>query len=914
MQNGSIGRLYSILKGQPRPLLLLGAGASLRSGIPTASGVVERAARWAYAHEYGRSEDDPRLQRSDWFPWLQGHSWYDRQSAFVDNYPSVVEHLLQPRHARAEFFRKLLSPGIGPSVGYDKLAEFLHLGFIHTVLTTNFDALLTEMRTLKGRPHFINVIQTSSDYTKFTTSPSYPQLVYLHGSVDHYTDKNLIQEVQRLDPKLVRMLSPLLRDHPLIVVGYRGAEPSVMEHLLIENAESSNFYRHGIFWCRRTTERDLPLPPLVTQLAETIGPNFTAIDIEGFDELFARDLWALNQDSESSFESSITTSPPFVSPTFDMEPSGAGLDELDWSTLRTRIVQYAKTLEISIPAQVERAWITEQLFHLNLAVRDSNGPRMTKAGLLLFGKRPQDEILASKTRVTAVGNPEWLNAASGRATSEGSSTFENVVEGNLWEQFEKITEFVGAFNRAFRLKGETSESVVPYPPLALKEIIVNALVHRDYRANEPILIEITSTSIKVFNRGGLVEEVRHRVEAGSIETEIRRGRRGIKGYRNPVLADLFYGSGEMDKAGSGLSDVLRDVRNNGGDVRFGPDVDNSSFEVEIFSRPEAVDKTTGTASPLVATTSRYVANVIEVSHLPSQMFHAGITARHVSQIWKQLPDQWIPPFLLIDRRVFSFYDPEARDNPLSQLLEGGDQETIDTEEFSSSAEGSRRLVQLLNLSFEAHLYHLGLVVDKKRKRAYFRRTEEGPRSITYQARLRRATRTVVKARVSKRTTKVLYWEHEAFGYRFERLGDTWGLLIDPGYVFSFDGFKGLLAPERVNRLSTQRAARDYNNAVLNDLSFWLWFISGAEPGSFDLRTGPPLREGAPSEKAECTSTPVISLVSKLPVVAVTDSTLLDEMLPPVEEGEADEELLAELERLAELYQDTQDGEKHADPS
>src|ERR1017187_258324 len=198
MQNGSIGRLYSILKGQPPPILLLGAGASVRSGIPTAGGVVERAARWAYAHERGRSEEDPRLQRSDWLPWLQHHPWYDRQSAFVDNYASVVEHLLQPRHARAEFFRKLLNPGVGPSPGYDKLAEFLHLGFFHTVLTTNFDALITDTRTLKGRPHFINVIQTSSDYTKFTTSPAYPQLVYLHGSVDHYTDKNLIQEVQRL--------------------------------------------------------------------------------------------------------------------------------------------------------------------------------------------------------------------------------------------------------------------------------------------------------------------------------------------------------------------------------------------------------------------------------------------------------------------------------------------------------------------------------------------------------------------------------------------------------------------------------------------------------------------------------------------------------------------------------------------
>jgi len=59
-------------------------------------------------------------------------------------------------------------------------------------------------------------------------------------------------------------------------------------------------------------------------------------------------------------------------------------------------------------------------------------------------------------------------------------------------------------------------------------------------------------------------------------------------YRKPVLADLYYGSGQMDKKGSGLSDVLRDVRTNGGDVRFGPNGDNTAFEIEILSRPEAV--------------------------------------------------------------------------------------------------------------------------------------------------------------------------------------------------------------------------------------------------------------------------------------------------------------------------------------
>jgi SIR2-like domain/Putative ATP-dependent DNA helicase recG C-terminal len=912
MQIGSIGRLYSLLKGRPRPVLLLGAGASVRSGIPAAAGVVERAARWAYAHEHGRSEDDPRLQRSDWLPWLQQHLWFDRDAKLVENYPAVVQHLLQPRHARAEFFRKLLSPGIEPSAGYDKLAEFLHQGLIHTVLTTNFDSLILDMRTLKGRPHFISAIQTDSDYTKFSTDPQYPQLVYLHGSVDHYTDKNIIEEVQRLDGRLVEMLLPLLRDRPLIVIGYRGTEPSVMQHLFAENAEAAHFYRHGIFWCRRGAEAAGALPPLVDQLAKTIGANFSTVQIEGFDELFARDLWALNLDAELSFSYHDASNPHQRSPTFDMEVTDVDFGDVDWSTLHTRILQYSTALQLGVPAHVDRAWITEQLFYLNLAARDTRlaRERLTNAGVLLFGKRPKSYIATAVTRIKAIGSSEWLRRThppnEAPTNNEDDQHFESVIEGNLWEQFEQITRFLGVFNRPFRLKGEVSESVIPYPPLALKEVIVNALVHRDYRMTGNIVIFVTASSIKISNPGGLVEEVKHRVETGSIETEIRRGRRGLKGYRNPVLADLFYGSGEMDKRGSGLSDVLRDVRNNGGDVRFGPNPDNTQFEIEIYSRPEAVDEATRTASPLVATTSRYVANVLEITQMPNRLFHAGTAVQRVSEIWGETAGQYIPPFILLDRRFFSFHDLEDSTNPLSKLLDGGDLEGLSVSELVSMPDGSRKLVQLLNLSLEEHLYRLGLLVDKKRKRAYFPKTDDGPRTITYQARLRKATRTVVKTRISPRTEKVVYWEHEALSYRFEQIGDTWGLFVDPGYVFTFDGLKGLLAPERVNKLSTQRASRDYNSAVLNDISFWLWVLSRGEPGTFDLALGPQISETLPGETRVIKrigdySKSRISLASRFPTAIVTDSNLLEGDEVFIEETEPDPELIAELEEIAESH-------------
>jgi len=45
---------------------------------------------------------------------------------------------------------------------------------------------------------------------------------------------------------------PLLESTPLIVIGYRGAEPSIMESLL--GAASGVKFRHGIYWCVRNAE------------------------------------------------------------------------------------------------------------------------------------------------------------------------------------------------------------------------------------------------------------------------------------------------------------------------------------------------------------------------------------------------------------------------------------------------------------------------------------------------------------------------------------------------------------------------------------------------------------------------------------------------------------------------------------
>ena len=132
----------------------------------------------------------------------------------------------------------------------------------------------------------------------------------------------------------------------------------------------------------------------------------------------------------------------------------------------------------------------------------------------------------------------------------------------------------------------------PYPPDALREIVVNALVHRDYEKNEPIVVEIEQNCIRVLNPGGVVQDVIEQMTAvprneirDTFETKIKGGARGIQGYRNPVVSDLFYGTADMERAGSGLPDVWQKCDENKNEVNFGPIDDNAAFEITISRRP-----------------------------------------------------------------------------------------------------------------------------------------------------------------------------------------------------------------------------------------------------------------------------------------------------------------------------------------
>lgn len=838
LQTALIGRLRLLFVRGPDPIFLLGAGASVKSGIPLAGKMVEEIARWGYCLENGHAPEDPRPRRSDWEPWLRKHKWYREDWDPADNYPAAVNNILHPRQTRKDFFLDLLDTQVQPSRGYEHIAELMARKHVRTVLTTNFDPILRDVCKANKRLHHVEVIQTESDYTKLSTSPQYPQISYLHGSVEHYTDKNTLTEInEALDAALVSKLLPLLRDHPLIVIGYRGAEASVMRHLLINHAKEASNYRHGIYWCARNYEEEDPdsLAPFVHELAGEIQKNFQVVPIDGFDEVMDT-LWqhVQHRQPDSHRTQTAEAAEAVRSRPYDLEMlTDSSLDDFEWPPMRVRLLQYCKRTNIQVPPAWNDEWIVQLQCDQDLASRTDTGNIFpTVGGYLLFAKTPQHRIQTAQVIVRLAGDRQWLRSVFDISDAQA----EQVIEGNLWLQLEEIYALLSRVNRSFLLKeGRHSKSVYPYPPDALREMVVNALVHRDYERDKPILIEIEQTSIRVRNPGGLVQDVvvqmrgtPHEGIKSGFETKIKGGERGIRGYRNPVVADLFYGAEEMEKAGSGLSDVWQQSKKNKNEVNFGPIDDNTAFEITISSRPEVVDDITGTASSSRHST-RYASNLLEVVSLPDVVWHAGTQARKVKDVWEKTGADWLPPFMCYAERLFTFDNLSTPDNPLSAVIDTRDIGKMTIEEFTD-AYGEPRFVRLLNTCFFRHLEAQGLRVDKSRRRAYFPRTDKGPRKITYQARLRLATRTVVK-------NQKRYWEHKSFWFRFERFGDVWALVVLPSYVFTTDGKESLLQRDLVNRFSTKCQSRDYNNVVHNDLVFWTWVLSGEKHGTFSLNTG-----------------------------------------------------------------------------
>ena len=132
------------------------------------------------------------------------------------------------------------------------------------------------------------------------------------------------------------------------------------------------------------------------------------------------------------------------------------------------------------------------------------------------------------------------------AVFEGSkkSVFKDRRElsGSLLEQMEEAFNYIDRYNRTrAEFSGLDRLDMRDYPPEAIREALLNAIVHRDYSFSGATLISIFEDRIEFVTIGGLVK--------GITLDDVKLG---ISVLRNPHLANIFYRLRLIEAYGTGI--------------------------------------------------------------------------------------------------------------------------------------------------------------------------------------------------------------------------------------------------------------------------------------------------------------------------------------------------------------------------
>lgn len=784
--------------------------------------MVRQIARFALASERGRSpEMTTDIMESDIKRFLKKYSWGD-SDLLEEMFPYAVQELLNPSTKRRVFFNRILGNLAKPNVGYQSLARLMQRGLLNTVITTNFDSLIeTALRNFPAHSQSITTInKVKGDSVNFAPYQK-NQIIYLHGAVEFYTDRNTIEETERLDHLLVEKVRSIISYAPLIVIGYRGFEQSIMNHLLNGGLATSDNYKHGVYWCSRYPERN---HSNVIEFSKKLANNFFSVQIDGFDETLTyldKILEGL-AGFQSSFASDASVKRSDVS--FDKEGAiGVNMEDLHLDLLYTVAKSYAKTIH-GIELKVEEL---DRFLQANeFAQIDENGKLIPTKGLyLLVGKDVTERFPHLKTL--------FIN----------DTKQQKVFDGNLLTQFEQLREELlhGPLNRSVRIKLPSgSVEMTPYSERALIELLVNFMAHRDYTSKELSRIDIVSgKSITFTTPGGLLPEVHLRLspEKDGSFTPVMN----VYQVRNPVISDIFLSQGVMDKAGSGLVDVVNLMTEHYGSAAFSTGASNKIVEATLKQAASSGDKVAMTANP-VSNPVRYITNILPFIALPEKVYRVPLDQRFARRNGERFPEmkEGDPIRNIAFRRhegeLWLFGDPDNVGSYIQQVGYLEHARPFETEKMIEDDEFRNVFVNLLRRSFEIKLRSLDaqLRVESKNKRAYFIKKNDDGYTLTYDSAQRRGVeRGLVKRRDFTTSTE---YENEGLYYSVVQFGESWGVQIKHFYVFTDSSGVEPLAGLKQTRRATKRYKFDRNQAVRADLQFWTTFLSGRQ-STIDLGMG-----------------------------------------------------------------------------
>jgi len=219
--------------------------------------------------------------------------------------------------------------------------------------------------------------------------------------------------------------------------------------------------------------------------------------------------------------------------------AGVSLHDLD-ATLLLRVASEAEGGKRFVFSGPHTA--IEILRELDLAEGDS----LRNSAFALFGRKPDHRFPQMRVRAVAY-----------RGKDQESLKDSRMIGGNLFEIVDRSLAFLqdhAPISSEIPRAGLQRQQKAPFPFVAVREALLNAIIHRDYAPSDgSVSISIFSDRVEIWNIGGL--------PVGMTIHELSRVHASRP--RNPDIAHLFMLHGQIERIGSGTRRILREFRSVG---------------------------------------------------------------------------------------------------------------------------------------------------------------------------------------------------------------------------------------------------------------------------------------------------------------------------------------------------------------
>ena len=173
----------------------------------------------------------------------------------------------------------------------------------------------------------------------------------------------------------------------------------------------------------------------------------------------------------------------------------------------------------------------------NLELTERHG--LKRAACLLFSDRPEQYVSGA-----------WIKV--GFFVTDDDLRYQDEVHGSLLAQVEKTLELLHTkYLKAYiSYQGVQRRETFLFPYAALREALLNAVVHKDYGSGIPIQISVYEDRIVLCNPCGLPD---------NWTLERLLGKHPSRPF-NPLLANAFFRAGYIESWGRGIEKINRECR------------------------------------------------------------------------------------------------------------------------------------------------------------------------------------------------------------------------------------------------------------------------------------------------------------------------------------------------------------------